>query len=238
MEQAEEEHLGRHGGIDQLVLAQGLEQRLGPLPDVQGRAAGVVLGDVLQQHAAGPPDEALPGLQLADRQAHASGGLFGLVEIALGGQGQGLALDGGHALVALGVRPLVDGHDEHAVAQEGARTGAGETARDLGHAGLVVTAVAPQGALGVVVADDVGHRSVALGLDDQAPGDLQAGADQGGERAGLAQQVGDGFRIGVAGQDLVDGGAEANHAAAHRPALDLEGGDEIVFGRVVHGRAK
>jgi hypothetical protein len=92
----------------------------------------------------------------------------------------------------------------------------------------VEPAIAAQAAAGVVVDHDIAHRAVALGLDDQPAFELQAGADQGGQRAGLAQQVGDGLGIVVAGQHLVDGGAEADGPAAHGQAFDLECGNDVV----------
>ena len=94
----------------------------------------------------------------------------------------------------------------------------------------VVAAVAAQRALGVVVGDDVGHRPVALRLHDQPAVELQAGADQGGQRAGLAQQVGDGVGIVVAGQDLVDDRSQPREAAAHGLVFDLERRDQVVEG--------
>ena len=44
----------------------------------------------------------------------------------------------------------------------------------------------------------------------------------------FAQQGRDRLRIGMGGQDLVDGVAETDQPAAHGPAFDLEGGREIV----------
>ena len=68
------------------------------------------------------------------------------------------------------------------------------------------------------------------GLDDEAPLELQARPDQGCERARLAKEVGDGLGIGVAGDDLVDHGAQADDTPAGGLALDLEGDDEVVLG--------
>ncbi len=67
-----------------------------------------------------------------------------------------------------------------------------------------------------------------MGLDDQPTLELQAGADQGGQGASLAQQVGHGLGIGVTSEDFVDHRPQPDHAAAGGLVLDLEGGDEVV----------
>jgi hypothetical protein len=121
-----------------------------------------------------------------------------------------------------------------------------EALRDLGHLVGIEPAIAAQAAGGVVVDHDIAHRAVALGLDDQPALELQAGADQGGQGAGLAQQVGDRLGIVVTGQHLVDRRAQAHGPAAHGQALDLEGGNEVVGsgvegglgGDVGHGEAR
>lgn len=145
-----------------------------------------------------------------------------------GRQRQALALDGCDALGALEVGAAIQGHDEDALAQQRPGAGTGEPVRRLGDFGRVIPAIAAQRPAGAIVGDDIAHRPVALGLDQQTTLELQAGADQGGQGAGLAQQGGDRLGIGVGGQDLVDGGAQANQATAHGPALDLEGGGQVV----------
>ena len=101
------------------------------------------------------------------------------------------------------------------LAQQGARARPYEPRRGFSHALGVEPAIAAQGAAGVVVGHDVGHGAVALRLDDQPALELQARADQRREGAGLAQQVGHGFRIVVPGEHLVDGGTQADDPPAH-----------------------
>jgi hypothetical protein len=103
-----------------------------------------------------------------------------------------------------------------------------ETLRGLGDLVRIEAAIAAQAAAGVVIDHDVAHRPVTLGLDDQAAVELQAGADQGGQGAGLAQQVGHGIGIGVPRQHLVDGRAEADDATTHGQAFDLKRGNDVV----------
>ena len=114
------------------------------------------------------------------------------------------------------------------LSQQRLGAGARETGRDLRHAVGVVAAIAAQAAVAVVVGDDIGDRPIALGLHDQPALELQVGADQGGQGAGFAEQIGDRVRVIVAGQDLVDGAAQARQAAAHGRTLYREGGDGVV----------
>ncbi len=141
---------------------------------------------------------------MADGQAHPRGRLFRLGEVGFRAQGEGLALDRGDALVAFHVGALVDRHQEQALAEQGLGAGTREAAASPRHPILIVPAIAAQGPGGVVVGHYIGHRPVALGLDDQAAFELQARAHQRRQRAGLAQQIGHGFGIVMAGQDLVD----------------------------------
>ncbi len=140
---------------------------------------------------------------------------------------QGFALDGRNALIAFGVRALINGHDEQAFAQQGAGPGARKAARHGRHAFGVEPAVSAQQPFGVVVGHHIGHGPVALGLDDQASFEFQAGAHQGGQHAGLAQQIR--YRLGVivAAQDVVDHSGQPRDAAAHGPAFDLEDRDQV-----------
>ena len=172
----------------------------------------------------GEKRSALAGIGLTDRQAHAGRRLFALREIGLGAQREGLALDGGDPLVARRVGPLVQGHDEGARAEQGPGAGARETVRDLGDAVGVVAAIAAQAAIAVVVGDHIGHRTVALSLDDQTPLELQVGADQRRQSAGLAEQIGDGLGIVVAREDFIDRAAQAGQPTAHGRAFEGDGG--------------
>ena len=147
-----------------------------------------------------------------------------------GAQRQALALDRGDALGAFEIGAAIQRHHEQPLAEQGLGAGTGETGGGRGDRVGVEAAKATHGAVGVIVGDDEAHRAVALGLDDQPALEFQAGADEGGQGAGLAQQGRDGFRISVGGQDGVDGLAETDQPSAHRPALDLEGGGDIVDG--------
>ncbi len=234
MEQPPEQLVGRDGRIDQLVLANGLEQGLSAGPHLFGVAAGVlVAGDVLDQQAAGAPDESVVRAELAHSQADAGRGLFRLGEVGLGAKGQGFALDGRDALVAIHLRALVDGHGEDALAQQAARAGPQESLRRLSHLVRIVPAIAAQGPRGVVVGHRQRDRPIALGLDDQPAVELEAGADQGGQGAGFAQQIGHGLGIGVAGEHLVDHPAQPRDAATYGRLLDLERSDNVFGGGVV-----
>ena len=94
VEQAEQQVLRRQLRVDQLVLADASRRRPGCASQASvGRAARVVLGDVLDQHAAGPPAARRPSCGLADRQPHPGRRLLGLGEILLGAERQRLALD-------------------------------------------------------------------------------------------------------------------------------------------------
>ncbi|MNE16657.1 hypothetical protein D3C80_1096100 [compost metagenome] len=230
MEQAIEQGLGADGRVDQFVVAQGGEQGAGALPHLFGRAARLVAGDDLDHGPARAPGPALIRLDLADGQAHLGRHLLGLGEVVLGAQRQALALDGGDALGALEVGAAIHRHDEDPLAQQRLGAGAGEAFGDGGHLVRVEAAEAAQMARRVVVGDDVAHRPVALGLDDQTALELERRADDGGQDAGFAQQGGDRLGIGVGRQDGVHRLAQSHQAAAHRPAFDLEGGGEVVRG--------
>ena len=143
----------------------------------------------------------------------------------------------------LEVRAAIQGHDEDPLSQKRSRTRPHEALgrrRDLVG---VEPAVAAHLSVGVVVGHDIANRPVALGLYDQTTLELQAGPDQGGQGAGLAQQGRDRLGVVMRGQDGVDGLAQTNQAATHGPAFDLEGGGQVVtdgrnggVGRVIgHG---
>src|SRR6516165_4900729 len=85
------------------------------------------LGQELQQKAAGSPAmtraiSARPQF-LRHREAHARGDLLGAQKILMRRVFETLALERDDALVAGGVRSLVDGHGEMATAQQRARVG-------------------------------------------------------------------------------------------------------------------
>ena len=165
---------------------------------------------------------------MADGEAHLGRDLLGLLEIVFGAQGQAAALDGGDPLVAVEVGALIEGHDEDALAEQAVGAGAGVIGGKGGELVLVIAAVAAESPLGAIVTDNVAHRAVALGLDDQPPVEFERRTDQGGQRAGLAQQFGDRRRIGMGRQHGVDSRTHADDAAAHGLAVNLEGGNPVV----------
>ena len=231
MEQAEQQDLRRDRRIQQFVIGQGLEQGPRAVPGLLGRAARLIAGDQLDQRPAGTPADALIGHHRADRQPHPGRDLFGLLEIVFRRQRQALALDRGDALGPFEVRAAVQRHHEHPLPQQRARARAGKALRRRRHLGLVEPAVAAHLAVGAIVSDHIANRPVALRLHNQPALEFQAGAHQGGERTGLAQQGRNRLGIGMGRQDGVDGLTQPHDPAAHRPALDLEGGGQIIGGR-------
>jgi hypothetical protein len=70
--------------------------------------------------------------------------------------------------------------------------------------------------------------AIGLGLQLEAPLELEGRAEHDGQRRRLADDAGDPVGIAVAGQDSVDGRAEAHHSPAHVEGLDREGEDNVV----------
>ena len=172
------------------------------------------------------------GVGLADRQPHPRRRLLGLGEVELGAQRQRLALDRRDALVALDVRALVDGHDEDALAQQrlGARRRRSRAGRPRPAARRRSgsSRAAPPRCRSRRPRRRPGPSPWACTIS--RPSNFRLAPTRAASAQVSPSRLATGRRIVVAGEDLVDGGAQAHEAAAHRLALDLERGDEIVEG--------
>ena len=230
MEKTEQQLLPAQQRIDQLILADRLEIGLRPGPGFLGIATRIVGRHRLDQHTASAPTGTLAAISLAYGQTHPGWSLFRLGEIALGAERESFSLDRGHALVPLGIRPLVEGHDKDPLTQQGLGTRSCKALADGRDAVGVIATIATQAAVAVVIGHNIGNRPVALGLDDQPPFEFQVGTDQSRQGAGLAQQVSHGFGVVVAGQDLINSRTQSRQTPTHRGPLDREGQDQVIGG--------
>src|SRR5216684_3850917 len=252
VEQPVEQLLGRDLRIEQLDVLDGGDERapldpgivlrrhldLDPLRHVAGIEVGLARPlrrprQELQQEPAGAPP--MPGAVrprphfLGHGEAHAGRDLLGAEKILVRGMLEILALERDDALVAGGVRALVDGHGQMAMAEQ--RAGIGGAGGDRGGHPVGIEAGAAAHLAGRGVVDDQHpHRAVALRLQDEAAFELQRRAEQHREHDALAQQLGDGRRIAMARKNGIDGGPEADHAPAQVERLDLERQDGVVCG--------
>ena len=144
VEQAIEQALAGDGGIDQLVILDGLDQRLGLDPGiVLGRRCEIVRGwpsgmspgceiglpqalrrerQELDHQAAGAIGVAAVLELLGHGEAHLRRDLLGLAEILMRRFLEALAFQRDDALIAAAVGALVDGHGEIAGAEKLARS--------------------------------------------------------------------------------------------------------------------
>ena len=134
----------------------------------------------------------------------------------MGGVFEAAALQRHQALIAAHVRPLVDGHRQMPLAEQ--RAG-------------ILPVLQPGGVEAGIGAQPVGRlkihhherdRAIGLGLQDEAAVELQRRPEQGREHDRLAQQLADGGRIIVPGQDVVERRPEPREAAAQIEFGDLE----------------
>ena len=88
-----------------------------------------------------------------------------------------------HALIALGVRAPVDGHGEMALAEQ--PTIGGKLGQPLGRE----PCIAAQASRHLIVGDEQIDRPVGRGLQDELAFEFERGAEQRGERHGLAEQL-------------------------------------------------
>ena len=72
------------------------------------------------------------------------------------------------------------------------------------------------------VDDQKRHRTVGLGLQDEAAVEFQGRAEQRREHDGFAEQLADRRRIIVLGEDVVERGAEPGQPTAQVERIDLE----------------
>ena len=163
---------------------------------------------------------------LRHREAHLRRDLLGLPEILVRGFLETLALQGHDALIAAAVGALVDGHGEIAGPQQlaGSRRGLPERLEPV----LVEPGGGAQAIRRVEVDDDHVDDAVGLGLQLEAPLELEGRAEHHGQRGRLADDARDPIGIAVAGDDGVDGGPETHDAPAHVERLDRERQDDVV----------
>ena len=126
------------------------------------------------------------------------------------------------ALVAAHVRSLIDGHREMALAEQraGVLTGL-EPLR-------VEARIGAQAIRRLEIDDQKRHRAIGLGLQNETAVEFQRRAEQRRQHDRLAEQLADGRRIIVLGQDVVERGAEPGQAAAQIERIDLERQHRVV----------
>ena len=143
----------------------------------------------------------------------------GLFEVA--------AFERHQALIAAHLRALVDGHGEMAVAEQLALA-RGAVGDRLVDARGIEAGAGPHLAGRGEIHHQHAHRSVALGLQDEAAVDLERRAEHDREHDRLAEQLRHRRRIVVAPQDGVDRRPEPHDAAAQIERLDRERQDGVV----------
>ena len=140
-----------------------------------------------------------------------------------------LALERDDALIAGGIRPLVDGHGEMPATEQ--RPAIGRARCDGGGDARAIEAGAGAHLAGRDVVDDQHpHRPVALGLQDETALEFQGRAEQHREHDRLAQKLRHRGWIAVTRENRVDGRTEAHDAPAQVERLDLERQDRVIGG--------
>ena len=155
-------------------------------------------------------------------EMHEAAKLLAGAEVVQRHLGEVAALDGDDALMAVLVRPLIDGEREIAAAEKliGRRRGVGAQQRlELLRFG---TGIAAQRAGVGAVGQQHRHRAVALRLHAERAAELQRGGQRRGQRQRLAGEPGDRRMVGMPGQQRVRQRPEPHQAAAHRPAGQVE----------------
>ena len=158
-----------------------------------------------------------------DGELDESGQLLRLPEIGIGRFGQGLAFERHDALIALGIHASVDGHGEMALAEQPAIGG------KLGQALGREAGIAAQASRHLIIGDEQIDRPVGRSLQNELALELEGGAEERGERDGLAEQFRHGLRIVMPREDGIDRGPELDQAADHVGLLRLKRQDEIVL---------
>ena len=125
-------------------------------------------------------------------------------------------------LIAAHVRALIDGHGEMAFAEQ--RAGILAILQPLG----VEARIGAQAVRRLEIHDQKRHRTVGLGLQDEAAVEFQRRAEQRRQHDGFAEQLADRRRVIVLGQDVVERGAEPGQPAAQIERIDLERQHRIV----------
>ena len=137
------------------------------------------------------------------------------------------AVERDQPLIAVHVGALIDGHGEMPAPEQrpGARCAHRDRIGDL----LLVEARAGAHLVGRgEIHDQHAHRSVGLGLQDEAAFELQRGAEQHAEHDRLAEELGDRLRIIVAGEDRVHRRPQPYQATAQVERRHLERQDRVV----------
>ena len=88
--------------------------------------------------------------------------------------------------------------------------------------------IGPQAIRRLEVDDQKRHRAIGLGLQNETAVEFQRRAEQRREHDRLAEQLADGRRIVVLGQDVVERGAEPGETAAQIERVDLERQHRVV----------
>src|SRR3990170_3292194 len=234
VEEAIEQPVRRQHGIEQLVVLDRLGKSLGARPVLLGEGrlppnrAAALAGELLHEKPSGAPGPG-PAARLAGAimprhgKLDEGGELLGLSEIGIGGLGQAIALERHHALIALGLEPAVDGHGEMAVTEQP------PVGRKRRKPLRREARIAAQASRHLIVGDQEIDRSVGRGLEDELALEFERGAEQRGQRHGLAEKLRHGFRIGMAREDGVDRGPELDETARDLGVLRLERQDQIVL---------
>ena len=165
---------------------------------------------------------------LGHRQAYAGRDLLRAQKVFVRCVLQILALERDDALIAGGIRPLVDGHGEVPATEQRSRIGRAR-GDGVGDARSVEAGAGAHLAGRGVVDDQHADRPVALGLQDEAAVEFQRRAEQHREHDRLAQQLRYRCGIVVPREDGVDRRTEAHDPPAQVERLDLKGQDGVVF---------
>ena len=172
---------------------------------------------------------------LGDRKPHARRNLLRARKVFVRGLLEIAAFERDKPLVAAHLRTLVDGHGEMAVTEQLAgRCGVGGDRR--GDALGIEAGAGPHLARRGEIDHQHAHRSVALGLQDEAAIEFERGAQHDREHDRLAEQLCHRRRIIVAPQDGVDRRPEPHDAAAQIERLDRKRQDGVVEPRLRRAR--
>ena len=161
---------------------------------------------------------------LADREPHLRRNLLRTQKIFVCGVLEAATLQRHQPLIAAHVRALIDGHGEMAMTEQ--RAGI----RCLAEPRLVEPRIGAQPVRRLKIDDQERHRSVGLGLQDEAAVELERGAEQRRQHDGFAEQLADRRRIVVTGQQLVERGAEPGQPPTQVERTDLERDHRVIDG--------
>ena len=137
---------------------------------------------------------------------------------------QAAAFQRHQTLIAAHVRALIDGHGEMAVAEQ--RTGI----RRIAEPRLVETGIGSEPVRRLKVDNQERHRSVGLGLKDEAAVELERRAEQRRQHDRLAEQLADRGGIVVTDQQLVEGRTEPGQPSAQIERAHLERNHGVIDG--------